>query len=93
VAGAHDHGTVATARVTKGLSTLKVITELLKRFRIELPNAKTSSLCPLREAVCATNEAQDTAGLIPALFEPKNKGIEMGTCEARPVSFLSKGPF
>jgi hypothetical protein len=48
MAGAHNHGTIATARITQGLSTLKVITELLKRFGIELLGSKPVILCPLR---------------------------------------------
>jgi len=72
---------------------LKVITELLKRFRIELLDAQPVLLCPLREAVYTTNEAQDTAWLIPTLLEPENEGIEMGTCGARTVSLSGEGPF
>jgi len=72
---------------------LKVIVELLKRFRIEFLDAEPVLLCPLREAVYATNEAQDTAWLIPTLFEPKNEGIEMGACGARAISLSGEGPF
>jgi len=93
MAGTHHHGTIAPARITQGLSALKVITELLKRFRIELLDAQPVLLCPLREAVYATNEAQDTAWLIPKMLEPENEGIEMGTCGARTVSLSGEGPF
>jgi hypothetical protein len=43
--------------------------------------------------VYATNQAQDTARLIPTLIEPENEGIEMGTCGARTVSLEGEGPF
>jgi hypothetical protein len=55
MAGTHNHGTRAPAWITQGLSALQVITELLKRFRIELLDAQPVLLCPLREAVYATN--------------------------------------
>jgi hypothetical protein len=71
---------------------LKVIVELLKRLRIEFLDAEPVLLCPLREAVYATNEAQDTAWLIPTLFEPENEGIEMGTCGARAIPLSGEGP-
>ncbi len=85
MAGTQNHGTIAPARITQGLAALQVITELLKRFRIELLDAEPVLLCPLREAVYTTNKAQDTAWLIATLFEPKNEGIEMGTCGVRTV--------
>jgi hypothetical protein len=93
MAGTHNHGTIAPAWIPQGLSALQVITELRKRFHIELLEAQPVLLCPLREAVYATNEAQDTAWLIATLFEPKNEGIEMGTCRARTVSLSGEGSF
>jgi hypothetical protein len=93
MAGAQNHGTIATARITQGLSTLKVIPELLKRFGIQLLDAKPVILRPLRYAVCAPNEAKDTRGLIPTLFEPENESIEMGTGGTRTVSFSGERPF
>ena len=71
---------------------MQVITELRKRFRIELLDAQPALLCPLREAVYATNESQDPAWVIPTLFEPKNEGIEMGTCGASTVALAGEGP-
>ena len=91
--GTQNHGTRAPARIPQGLSALQVITELRKRVRIELRDAQPVLLCPLREAVYTTNEAQDTAWSIPTLFEPENEGIEMGTCGARTVALSGEGPF
>jgi hypothetical protein len=93
VAGTQQHGTRATARIAQGLLNLEVITEPLKRFRVQCLDAKLVVVCPLREAVYATHQAQDTARLLPTLFEPENEGIEMGTCGARTVSLEGEGPF
>jgi hypothetical protein len=93
VACTHKHGTIATARIAEGLSHLQVLPKPLKRFGIEIPKAEIIIVRPLREAVYATNQAQDTTRVIPALFEPKNEGIEMGTCGARAISLSSEGPF
>src|SRR5712691_3859731 len=93
VACTHKHGTIATARIAQGLAHLQMMTEPLKRFCIELLDAEPIVLCPVREAVYATNQAQDTARLIPTLLEPENEGIEMGTCGARTVSLEGEGPF
>src|SRR5438132_13911237 len=93
MAGTQKHGTIATARIAQGLSNLQVMTEPLKRFRIQLLDAKRVVLCPLREAVYATNQAKDPARLIAALFEPEHEGIEMGTCGARTVALSGEGPF
>jgi hypothetical protein len=43
--------------------------------------------------VYATNQAQDTAWVIATLFEPKNEGIEMGTCGVRTVALSGERPF
>jgi hypothetical protein len=93
VACTHKHGTIATARIAEGLPHLQVMPKPLKRFGIEIPNAELVVVRPLREAVYATNQAQDTARVIPTLFEPENEGIEMGACGARTVSLEGKGPF
>jgi len=92
VAGTQQHGTIAPARIAQGLLNLQVSTEPLKRFRVQGLDAKPVVVCPLREAVCATKQAQDTARLIPTLFEPENEGIEMGTCGARTVSLEGDRP-
>ena len=79
--------------LSKRPSALKVITELLKRFRIEFLDAQPVLLCPLREAVYATNEAQDTAWLIPTLFEPKDDRICSDSCLVQDPLTLQAGPY
>jgi hypothetical protein len=93
MAGPQNHGTRAPARITSGLSALKGIGELRQRFRLALLDAEPVLLGPWREAVYATNEAQDTAWLRPTRFEPKTAGLEMGTCGARALSLSGEGPF
>jgi hypothetical protein len=92
MAGTQNHGTRAPARITAGLAALQGIVERRKRWRIELLDAEPVLLCPWREAVSATNEAQDTAWVIPTLCEPQNAGIAMGTCGARAISLAGEGP-